>query len=106
MRRPSETPAFTAVGDVLRGLSDTLAGAEDDLLSSLVVMGETDPQQTVDGWVDQIVDLLRAVDEVTVQHRATLTRASARHAVPDGVDAGSLTEAASRADDSAPSERR
>lgn len=69
------------VSDVLQSLSDTVAGAEDDLLASLVVMGETDAQRTVDGWVDQVVDLLRAVDEVATQHRSTLARAHARHAL-------------------------
>lgn len=83
MRRTTEPPALTAVSEVLRGLSDTLGGAEDDLLSSLVVMGEADAQQTVDGWVDQLVDLLRAVDEVSVQHRTTLARATSRHTTPD-----------------------
>ena len=41
-------------------------------------MGEPDPQRTVDGWVDQVVDLLRAVDEVAAQHRATLARGHGR----------------------------
>ncbi|GAA4109548.1 hypothetical protein GCM10022415_02770 [Knoellia locipacati] len=85
MRRPSEPPALPAVSDVLGALSDTVAGVEDDLLASLVVMGEADAQRTVDGWVDQVVDLLRAVDEVAVQHRATLARAHARQpGVVDG----------------------
>lgn len=93
MRRSPERPSLTAVSDVLRGLSDDLAKAEDDLLSSLVVMGETDAQHTVDGWVDQVVDLLRAVDEVAVQHRATLARASARHATPDRATTDADTDA-------------
>ena len=75
------------VSDVLGALSDTVAGIEDDLLASLVVMGEADPQRTVDGWVDQVVDLLRAVDEVTAQHRATLARAHARHSGTVGGEA-------------------
>lgn len=78
MRRPSDPPALPAVSDVLGALSDTVAGVEDDLLASLVVMGEAEAQRTVDGWVDQVVDLLRAVDEVAAQHRATLARAHAR----------------------------
>jgi hypothetical protein len=92
------------VSDVLRGLADTLEGTEDDLLSSLVVMGETDAQRVVDGWVDQVVDLLRAVDEVTAQHRSTLARASSRYAAHDaaGPDAGTRPAV----DDSVPSEHR
>jgi hypothetical protein len=83
------------VSDVLRALSDTVAGVEDDLLASLVVMGEADSQRTVDGWVDQVVDLLRAVDEVTAQHRATLARAHARHSWGDGaVSVGDVGTAA------------
>ncbi|WP_404384091.1 hypothetical protein LL946_01575 [Knoellia locipacati] len=78
MRRPSEPPALAVVSDALQGLSDTVAGVEDDLLASLVVLGEPDAQRSVDGWVDQVVDLLRAVDEVASQHRATLARARAR----------------------------
>ena len=87
MRRPSEPPALPAVRDVLGALSDTVAGVEDDLLASLVVMGEADAQRTVDGWVDQVVDLLRAVDEVAAQHRATLARAHARQPAVDDGDA-------------------
>lgn len=106
MRRSSQTPALTAVGDVLRGLSDTVASVEDDLLSSLVVMGETEAQRTVDGWVDQVVDLLRSVDEVAAQHRATLARAVARQGGPDEADTVTRTDVHSRVDDSTSSERR
>lgn len=87
MRRPSEPPALPVVSDVLGALSDTVAGVEDDLLASLVVMGEADAQRTVDGWVDQVVDLLRAVDEVAAQHRTTLARAHARQPAVDDGDA-------------------
>ncbi|CAN7145233.1 hypothetical protein [Knoellia sp. LjRoot47] len=83
MRRPSEPPALPAVSDVLHSLSDAVSRAEDDLLASLVVLGEPDAQRTVDGWVDHVVDLLRAVDEVAGQHRATLARAQARQAPDD-----------------------
>ncbi|EAP97592.1 hypothetical protein JNB_19018 [Janibacter sp. HTCC2649] len=76
--RPADTPALTQVSAVLEGLSQTVAAVEDDLLSCLVVMGEPDPQRTVDAWVDQVVDLLRAVDEVTGQHLSTLSRVSTR----------------------------
>lgn len=78
MRRPSELPALATVSDALQDLSDTVTGAEDDLLASLVVLGEPDAQRGVDAWVDQVVDVLRAVDEVAAQHRATLARAEAR----------------------------
>ncbi len=78
MPRPVDTPALTEVSAVLAGVSAAAAGIEDDLLSCLVVMGEPDPQRTVDAWVDQVVDLLRAVDEVTGQHLSTLSRVSTR----------------------------
>ncbi len=79
MRRTVDSHALTEVSAVLRGVGTTLADAEDDLLSCLVVMGEPDPQRSLDGWVDQVADLLRAVDEVAAQHRATIARALARH---------------------------
>ena len=78
MRRPVDSPVLTEVSAVLEGLSDTTAAVEDNLLSCLVVMGEPDAQVTVDAWVDQVVDLLRAVDEVTGQHLSTLSRVSTR----------------------------
>ena len=74
-----DTHALTEASTVLQDVGRALAAAEDDLLSCLVVMGEPDPQRTLDGWVDQVVDLLRAVDEVAIQHRATIARATARH---------------------------
>lgn len=79
MPRPDDTHGLTEVSGVLRGLSETLGGVEEDLLSCLVVMGEPDAQRTVDAWVDQVVDLLRAVDEVTDHHLTTLSRVTSRH---------------------------
>lgn len=79
MPRPVDTPGLTEVSGVLGGLTETSAGVEDDLLSCLVVMGEPDAQRAVDAWVDQLVDLLRAVDEVTEHHVTTLGRVSTRH---------------------------
>lgn len=81
--------ALTEVGDALTVISLGLAAAEDDLLSCLVVMGEPEPQHAVDDWVDQVVDLLRAVDEVAGLHRATIARSLARH--PDATDVRSET---------------
>ncbi|MFC7491650.1 MULTISPECIES: hypothetical protein [unclassified Knoellia] len=78
MRRPVDSPALTEVSGVLEGLSDTAADVEERLLSCLVVMGEPDAQHTVDAWVDQLVDLLRAVDDITGQHRSTLSRVTTR----------------------------
>ena len=78
MPRPVDTPALTEVSAALEALSGTAAKVEDDLLSCLLVMGEPDPQRTVDAWVDQVVDLLRAVDEVTGQHLSTLSRVATR----------------------------
>jgi hypothetical protein len=91
-----DSHALTEVSAVLGSLGQVVAAAEDDLLSCLVVMGEPDPQRSLDGWVDQVVDLLRAVDEVTTQHRATIARATARQ--PEVVDAP-----ASRAAETGPS---
>lgn len=85
MRRTVDTHALTEASAVLERVGQALAAAEDDLLSCLVVMGEPDPQRKLDGWVDQVVDLLRAVDEVAAQHRATIARVTARH--PEAVDA-------------------
>ncbi|MFW5470939.1 hypothetical protein ACOCJ4_12935 [Knoellia sp. CPCC 206435] len=82
MRRPVDPRALTEVGAVLGRVGEGLAAAEDDLLSCLVVMGEPDPQRALDGWVDQVVDVLRAVDEVTAQHRATIARSTARRGDP------------------------
>ncbi|KGN37002.1 hypothetical protein N803_16430 [Knoellia subterranea KCTC 19937] len=70
--------ALTEVSGVLEGLSRTAASVENDLLSCLVVMGEPDAQAVVDGWVDQFVDLLRAVDETTERHVTTLARVTSR----------------------------
>ena len=78
MRQPIDTPALTEVSRVLEGLSEVVAAVEDDLLSCLVVMGEPHAQQVVDAWIDHVVDLLRAVDEVTDQHLTTLARVSTR----------------------------
>ncbi|MDT0213608.1 hypothetical protein Q9R29_06880 [Rothia sp. ARF10] len=89
MRRPPDPPSLLGVSTVLEALSDTISRVEDDLLGSLVVMGEAEPQRAVDGWVDHVVDLLRAVDEVTAQHRTTLALAHSRAgagsvSAPDG----------------------
>jgi len=78
VRRPPEPSSLPDVSTVLEGLSDSLARVEDDLLASLVVLGESDSQRAVDGWVDQVVDLLRAVDEVATRHRSTLALAHSR----------------------------
>jgi len=76
--KPVGSSALPEVSRVLETLSETVASVEDDLLSCLVVMGEPRAQRTVDAWVDQVVDLVRAVDEVTSQHLATLARVTAR----------------------------
>ena len=83
MRRSVDTQALAAVGADLAEVGQGLAGAEDDLLSCLVVMGEPDPQRAVDAWVDQVADVLRAVDEVVARHRSTIARSAARHPVVD-----------------------
>lgn len=90
MRRPVDSPALTEVSAVLEALSNATAAVEDNLLSCLVVMGEPDAQVTVDAWVDQFVDLLRAVDEVTGQHLSTLSRVSTRLADQDTGDQDSV----------------
>lgn len=92
MRRPVDTPALTEVSAVLEGLSGTAAAVEDSLLSCLVVMGEPDAQHTVDAWVDQVVDLLRAVGEVTGQHLSTLSRVSSRLGDHASVEQGDPVE--------------
>jgi hypothetical protein len=79
VRKPVDSSALAEVSAALEGLSETMASVEDDLLSCLVVMGEPHPQHVVDAWVDQVVDLVRAVDELTGQHLQTLARASSRH---------------------------
>lgn len=84
MPRPVDTSGLTEVSRVLGGLSETAASVEEDLLSCLVVMGEPDAQRTVDAWVDQVVDLLRAVDEVTDHHLTTLSRVSTRETSTTG----------------------
>ncbi|PRY61267.1 hypothetical protein BCF74_10615 [Knoellia remsis] len=87
MVKPVHPARLTEVSRVLDDLRDRLAAAEDDLLSSLVVLGEPEAQRTVDGWFDQVVDLLRAVDEITDQHVVTLSRAAARRSSDSGADA-------------------
>lgn len=82
MRRPVDPHALPEVGAVLADVGRGLAAAEDDLLACLVVLGEPDPQRELDAWVDQVVDVLRSVDEVTTQHRATIARATARRRGP------------------------
>lgn len=82
MPTPVDTSALPRVRAVLGRVGEELAAAEDELLSCLVVMGEPDPQRALDGWVDQVVDVLRAVDEVATQHRATIARATARRRDP------------------------
>lgn len=78
MHRPIDSSALAEASAVLEGLSGVVTSAEDSLLSCLVVMGEPDAQAAVDGWIDQVVDLLRAVDQVTEQHQSTLARSSTR----------------------------
>lgn len=78
MRQPVDSSALAEVSGVLEGLSQTVTAVEDDLLSCLVVMGEPRAQHSVDAWVDQVVDLVRAVDEVTGQHLTTLARVASR----------------------------
>lgn len=99
MRRTVDSHALTEVGAVLASVAQMLADAEDDLLSCLVVMGEPDPQRALDGWVDQVVDVLRAVDEVATQHGATIARAAARlpEAVPAPAPRGPSTDASTDA---------
>lgn len=98
MPRPVDTPELTGVSAVLEALSGTAATAEDDLLSCLVVMGEPDAQAVVDGWVDQLVDLLRAVDEVTGHHRATLSRVTMRQLPHEAREAHAPVDTAQPAD--------
>ncbi|KGN32317.1 hypothetical protein N802_18305 [Knoellia sinensis KCTC 19936] len=91
MPTPLDPSALAEVSTALGGLSDRVTAAEADLLSCLVVMGEPDAQQAVDGWIDQVVDLLRAVDEVTAQHLTTLSRVSRRHDQPVAAHAPAAT---------------
>lgn len=79
-----ETSTLAEASAALADLSRTLTSAEDDLLSCLVVMGEPEAQGSVDGWVDQVVDVLRAVDEVTAAHLVTLSRVTSRQSPGPG----------------------
>ena len=85
MRTPVDSSALAEVTRVLEGLSETVASVEDDLLSCLVVMGEPRAQHTVDAWVDQVVDLVRAIgaDE---QPRPSFPDALAVQRVLDAVE--------------------
>lgn len=103
MPRPIDNLGLTEVSRVLGALSQTATGVEDDLLSCLVVMGEPDAQRTVDAWVDQVVDLLRAVDEVTEHHLTTLSRVSTRHT---SMEPEAQQDAAASHDLTLPAERR
>lgn len=86
MHRPIDSSALVEASAVLEGLTGVVTSAEDSLLSCLVVMGEPDAQAAVDGWIDQVVDLLRAVDEVTEQHQSTLVRSSTRRGDKESVE--------------------
>lgn len=103
MPRPVDTPGLTDVSRVLGGISQMVASVEEDLLSCLVVMGEPDAQHTVDAWVDQVVDLLRAVDEVTDHHLTTLSRVSTRHT---STETARPPDAATSHEATLPAERR
>jgi hypothetical protein len=51
-----------------------VASVEEDLFAALAVLGEPLPQRTLDDWLDQAVDALRAVAEEAVTQRSVLSR--------------------------------
>ncbi len=81
---PTSPPA-ESVGPVLAALhrlTERCRAVEDDVLAGLVVLGEPVPQRTLDDWLDQAADTLRALgDEASTQHRR-LTAASSRAETP------------------------
>ena len=48
----------------LKALITAAADAEEELFSMIPVLGEASSQHAVDDWVDQVVDLLRAIGEL------------------------------------------
>mgnify|MGYP001032052694 FL=1 len=51
----------------LKALITAGADAEEELFSMIPVLGEASSQHAVDDWVDQVVDLLRAIGELATE---------------------------------------
>lgn len=68
--------------DRVQALRDVAAIGEDDLLACLVVTGEPAPQRTLDDWVDQVADTLRAISETVDDLAPVLARHAAGRSLP------------------------
>jgi hypothetical protein len=65
--------------DVLPILAERTLHAEDDLFSVIPILGEPVGQRLLDDWVDQAVDLLRAIGESASELDQRLALARAAH---------------------------
>lgn len=64
MRESGSTPAQGSWPDALAGLSRAALSAEDALFATVPVLGEPLGQRSLDAWVDQCVDVLRAIADL------------------------------------------
>jgi len=62
----------------LRRLAERGRAVEDDVLAGLAVLGEPVPQRTLDDWLDQAADTLRAVGEEAAAQERLLGRVDIR----------------------------
>ena len=62
----------------LRRLAERGRAVEDDVLAGLAVLGEPVPQRTLDDWLDQAADTLRAVGEEAAAQERLLAPAGTR----------------------------
>lgn len=68
-------PALAATARAALGrLGERAAGAEDELLATLLVTGDPRAQRVVDDWVDQVADTLRALVDRAEELDAELAR--------------------------------
>ena len=95
----ADPEALLWVARSLATFVDRLAGAEDDLLAAHVSPGDAALQQALDRHVEQVVDTLRALEEVAREQTLALRNAAAAHASAEAAasrDGTGLREAGER----------
>ncbi len=83
--------ALLAAGRALTPLRERVAGAEDDLLAAPLLAGEGVLQHHLDGWVDHVVDALRALEAEAAEQALALRGVAVDGAAADDAAARSLT---------------
>ncbi|MGL4744926.1 MAG: hypothetical protein ACRCXL_11135 [Dermatophilaceae bacterium] len=82
MPRGPEPARARAALACLEGLREVTAVGEDDVLACLVIAGEPAPQRTIDDWLDQVADTLRAIGETVDDLAPVLARHAADPSLP------------------------